>query len=531
MWFAGESINYYYFGHLVSAVLTKLSTIDSAITYNLLIASLFALSFSASFSIGANLIFLNSKKENRKLFLIIGLLTALILTLGGNLHPLWYLINHGNYKGYWYPDATRFIVEKFGAADNTIHEFPIYSFVVADLHGHLLNLPNVLLFLGLILATISKNSKKFFWPSSLFFSLLLAIFYMTNAWDFAIYTLLFSLLILVFNYLKNRFSLKTIIKTISLVFPVFAGSLILALPFHLNFKNLTQGIKLTDFHSPFWMLLILWGFPLFLTLSFLVYLIKVAKEKEDFQKTEIFIATTFVLSWFLILFPEVFYFKDIYIHSYQRANTMFKFTYQAFVMFYLNAFYVIYKILKKIKNKALKIFYSFVILFFLFFILGIYPRFAILSYYEGLRKYQGLNGISFLKNSSSDDYQAILWLRKNINGQPKVLEAAGDSYTLFNRVSSLTGLPTIQGWLVHEWLWRGGFEEPGKRASEVQTIYETNDKNQTLALLKKYNVSYIFIGSKEREKYKISEEKFSKIGKIIFKSGKTKIYKIEETNF
>ncbi|MCX6726160.1 MAG: DUF2298 domain-containing protein, partial [Candidatus Shapirobacteria bacterium] len=33
MWLAGQNINYYYFGHLVTAVLTKLSGLDSAITY------------------------------------------------------------------------------------------------------------------------------------------------------------------------------------------------------------------------------------------------------------------------------------------------------------------------------------------------------------------------------------------------------------------------------------------------------------------------------------------------------------------
>jgi len=77
---------------------------------------------------------------------------------------------NGNFQTYWYPDATRFIVEKFGAMDNTIHEFPIYSFIVADLHGHLLNLPFVLLFIGMLLRLFlfkkHKNYRKYFiWTS------------------------------------------------------------------------------------------------------------------------------------------------------------------------------------------------------------------------------------------------------------------------------------------------------------------------------------------------------------------------------
>ena len=56
MWFPPFPINYYYFGHLVTAVLTKLSTIPSYITYNLMLSTIFAFTFTASFSIGANLI-------------------------------------------------------------------------------------------------------------------------------------------------------------------------------------------------------------------------------------------------------------------------------------------------------------------------------------------------------------------------------------------------------------------------------------------------------------------------------------------
>lgn len=50
-------------------------------------------------------------------------------------------------------------------------------------------------------------------------------------------------------------------------------------------------------------------------------------------------------------------------------------------------------------------------------------------------------------------YQAYIWLNKNVKGQPVVLEACGDSYQNYdNRVSAMTGLPTVLGWYVHEWL-------------------------------------------------------------------------------
>jgi len=535
MWLAGENINYYYFGHLVSAVLTKLSGIDSAITYNLMIATLFALTFVTSFSFGSNLFFIGKQKKfghlklgiknsleirNLKLEILAGLLTAFLLTLGGNLHPLWYLLKHGSYQGYWYPDATRFIVQQFGAQDNTIHEFPIYSFVVADLHGHLLNLPNVLLFLALVLAIFTQEMPQLL--LYFFISLFLGIFYITNAWDFATYNLVFGSLVLLFNYLKYRNFLELFFQTSKIVFPVFLGSIILTLPFHLNFKNLVSGIALANFHSPFWMLLVLWGFPLFLTVIFLFYLLK----RKQRHMVDFFVLLLLGVSWFLIIFPEFFYIKDIYIHSYQRANTMFKLTYQSFVMFYLTAFYIIFNTIKFLKIKIFRFFFIVFNLSFLIFILLIYPNFAIKSYY-GLKNYRGLYGLNFLKNLYPDDYQAVLWLKKNIDSQPVIVEAVGESYTDFARVSANTGLPTILGWRVHEWLWRGSFDEAGKRTGEVQEIYESNDLERTRLLLKKYKVSYIFVGSLERQQYpKLNEQKFASLGEVVFTSGETKIYKL-----
>src|SRR3990172_590576 len=56
MWFTPLSINYYYFGHLFTALLTKLSQIPSFISFNLMLATIFAFTFTMSFSIGINLV-------------------------------------------------------------------------------------------------------------------------------------------------------------------------------------------------------------------------------------------------------------------------------------------------------------------------------------------------------------------------------------------------------------------------------------------------------------------------------------------
>lgn len=523
MWLAGKTINYYYFGHLITAVLTKFSGIVPEITYNLMIGSLFAFCFTAAVSLGGNLAITSIKANNKtRLFFAAGLLSAFLLVFGGNFHTLWWFLKNNNFNQYWYPDATRFIVEQSGAKDNTIHEFPIYSFVVADLHGHLLNLPFVLLFLASTFTLLLQ--KKMSWPLLIFSSFLLGIFYITNAWDLPIYFAFLGLVLLYLNFLKHSLTSKTIFKTLWPVLGILALAIVFSLPFHLNFKSIAKGVALTDFHSPWWMLLVLWGFPLIATFTFLIF--SFFNRNNQSKLSDRFMLVSLIPAWLLILIPEFFYLKDIYIHSYQRANTMFKFTYQAFVIFSFVEGYVSIRVISAIKSKINKSLFLVLLSSALVFIF-IYPYFAIKSYY-GLKFYQGLYGLNFLKRTYPDDYRAVVWLKENVSNQPTIVEAVGESYTDFARVSALTGLKTILGWRVHEWLWRGSFDEPAARTTDVQEIYESSDATQTKILLEKYQVELVFIGDLERSQYpSLQEEKFKKLGKVIFSSGKTKIYKLD----
>ncbi|MFA5750178.1 MAG: DUF2298 domain-containing protein, partial [Candidatus Shapirobacteria bacterium] len=198
MWFSGFTINYYYFGHLIFAVITKLSNISSAITYNLSIATICGLTFVSSLSLSSNLIFCLFKKINIKKVILAGLISALLLTFGGNLQPI-YKIAKLNYTQknldkaislYSYPDATRFIGHDPDTEDKTIHEFPIYSFVVSDLHGHMNDIFIILFFLSFLFVSFLTVTKIFDWKFIIFSGFILSICYMTNAWDFAIYGLM-----------------------------------------------------------------------------------------------------------------------------------------------------------------------------------------------------------------------------------------------------------------------------------------------------------------------------------------------------
>ena len=176
----------------------------------------------------------------------------------------------------------------------------------------------------------------------------------------------------------------------------------------------------------------------------------------------------------------------------------------------------------------LLLFYS-AVSFILIFSVMIYPYMAITSYYGELKNYIGIDGTRYLKNSRPSDYLLIEWMNTHIQGQPVIVEAQGDSYTDYSRISSNTGIPTVLGWTVHEWLWRGSYDIPSPRIGDISQLYESNDVETTRGLLNKYKVEYVVIGDLEREKYpNLYEKKFSVLGNILYEKDGTRLYKIAQ---
>ena len=375
---------------------------------------------------------------------------------------------------------------------------------------------------------------------------------MTNAWDGMIYLVLVSSVILLknFNFRNSGKFFSSGIKSIAILIIFF---FLFSLPFSLNFKPFASGIgvlcapsfltnigKLGPFlfeanhcqRSAWWQILILYGFFYFFVISFILF---IARRKKDIKllKEDLFILLLILISTILILIPEFFYLKDIYPAHY-RANTMFKLVYQSFIMLSISSAYIIVRIASTIKPKKFKIlkifniYWVYLLFTILFLILVfIYPYFAIKSYYGDLKTYSGLDGTVYLKNKYPQDHEAILWINKNIKGSPVIVEAQGDSYTDYARISANTGLPTILGWTVHEWLWRGSYDIVAPRIEEVRLIYESQSLEQTRMLLEKHKVEYIYVGKLEREKYtNINESKFEEFGRVVFESRNTRIYKL-----
>ncbi|TSC84183.1 MAG: Uncharacterized protein G01um101416_1122, partial [Microgenomates group bacterium Gr01-1014_16] len=267
--------------------------------------------------------------------------------------------------------------------------------------------------------------------------------------------------------------------------------------------------------SPIWMMAILWGFFAYGAIWLLI--------KEP--KNKLFhLISLFCLG--LIIFPEFFYFKDIYpLHF--RSNTMFKLGYQVFMMMGIVAGATIVSWFRV--HSSWKKWIFFAGLTPMLILVSIYPYFAVKSYFGELKTYHGIYGLKWLEERYPDDWEAIKWLDKNIpeGQQPVVLEANGDSYTDYDRISAFSGYPTVAGWTVHEWLWRGSYDPIAKRAEEVKTVYESPDLEASRSVLTKYDVKYIVVGGLERQKYpQLDEEKIKELGKQVFSSGTTQIYQV-----
>jgi uncharacterized membrane protein len=566
MWLSGYTINYYYFGHFLTAFLTLISGIDSAYTYNLMLATVFGLAMTGSFGFVYNYLAIrNTRKtqkagesESRKFrksdfsCIISALLVAMLLNFGGNLHTVWHFLSRQE-KPYWYPDATRFI-------EYTIHEFPMYSHVVADLHGHLIDLPIVLTFLTILIVYVNskfeyrnskqiqnlkfKNSKPFgklenldldivsdfgFRISDLkipvILGFLLGIMSMTNTWDVPIYGLVFAVVAAVIIYKTNREWRNRIFNLLATGGVAAIVMILISLPFHLNFQNIAQGIKWVETRSPWWQLGVLWGG--FGTIGAVAVWYYSHKRWHPIgcHLFRVLPLAMVGVSALLVVIPEFIYVRDIYIKEYHRANTMFKLTYQAFVMLSLVFGLTLGDLLgerKKEEGRRKKAI-ALTVLLLVFAAHMMYPFLAISSYYNGLKKFQGLYGLQWLARQYPDDYRVINWMKNNIPWQlqnpPVILEAVGESYTDHARVSAFTGLPTVLGWRVHEWLWRGSFDIPGRRTEEVRAMYERPTSPEAETAFKNYQVKYILVGNLERADYKLNETEIRKLGKIIFSSG------------
>jgi len=110
-----------------------------------------------------------------------------------------------------------------------------------------------------------------------------------------------------------------------------------------------------------------------------------------------------------------------------------------------------------------------------------------------------------------DQAAAIEWLNAH-DGRPVVVEAPTTGQYLYGAnspasglvsgVSSHTGLPTIAGWAhAANYHTQAGWEA---RRDDVRTVYEAADASERAAVLRQYDVAYVYVGPNERSRYDVA---------------------------
>jgi uncharacterized membrane protein len=133
-----------------------------------------------------------------------------------------------------------------------------------------------------------------------------------------------------------------------------------------------------------------------------------------------------------------------------------------------------------------------------------------------------LDDFTRIERSDPDEAAAIGWLRSAPDGV--LAEAVGGSYSGFGRISEYTGSPAVLGWPGHESQWRGTSDPQGTRQDDIALLYSTPNWESALAILKKYDIRYVYIGGLERSTYAVQEEKFQHNLSQVFQRGNVTIY-------
>lgn len=589
MWFAGEGINYYYLGQYLCTFISKTSGVPVTHGYNIAMMMLAAFGFSMPYSIVANLLryrlksrkkeilpdeemnaaYLGESLSNKEPFfrpMLGGVLAGLAVSFSSTMHYPVYkffvpriqkILGKEKIYQYWFADATRYIGHLDDRPDKTIHEFPVYSYVLGDLHAHVINTIFVMTVLAVLLAWLlermgengkvkagatascaeqkasfagdeetvgigqylkarwSTICKEAFHPAVLVCSFLIGMFHMTNFWDFPIYFVVSGAIILFTNLIVYHFDVRAWIVTAGQAVVFLVVGALVSLPFTLTFDSISKGIGITGKHTLPHEFLVVWGLPFLCLVVFFSSLLMeryIHRNKYEHKKwlpdffesmhvSDLFVLTTMLCAAGLVLLPEIIYVVDIYQGAYERANTMFKLTYQAFIMFGIGMAYVICRFVSMPRNRFQKAFGIFGIA--LIIMCACYFDECYRVWFGNAGNYTTLDASAFIKDHNADDAEMIDYINTNIEGQPVIAEMGGLSYTYFNRISVFTGDPTVIGWQTHEWLWRcsGNFDCPQSvidRKEDIRKLYSSQNPTEILTIIDKYNIDYIYYGACER---------------------------------
>ena len=296
-WLSGQPINYYYFGHFLVALVAKLLGTVPGTAFNLGVGLVFGLTMVAIFGIAASLFRTISPMRRWGWGALAGMASAMMALLLGNLNSaqVWWqnaqtLVQQfpALYSSPWAWWLHRDVWTRYDwwapsrVIPNTINEFPAFSFVLADLHAHVLALPfaTVAIGLGINLVLARRPGIHVFGDGRLSLLVLLACgvtlggLYAINGWDLPTYLGLALLALLIQQWLAHERRFTTAFFTDFLTVALLLGALcvICYLPFYRDYSSPGEGVGLVpgNARTPIGYELAIFGLPLFVLLSLAV---------------------------------------------------------------------------------------------------------------------------------------------------------------------------------------------------------------------------------------------------------------------
>lgn len=331
LWLSGYSISYYYFGYVMTSMLALLTGTPATMAFNLMIALVFGLAAVGAYGVVYNLLALgrtsqvesvalsSSKGQTSKVkdgpAVFAPLLGPLFLLFVSNLEGFleilhgrgWFwreganlwtwldimdlreapsqILSWGPDRFWWWWRASRVIMDYDLNGNWTldvISEFPAFSFVLGDLHPHVLAMPFVLLMiafaLNLFLGGWRGNIDLYFAQLHLsktgFFlvALMLGGLAFLNTWDILIGGALIVFSYALFRVRESGWGWERLEDILLLALPAGLTAYLLYLPFFIGFDSQAGGI-VPNFMFPtrgaqLW---VMWGALFLILFPYLVY--------------------------------------------------------------------------------------------------------------------------------------------------------------------------------------------------------------------------------------------------------------------
>jgi YYY domain-containing protein len=565
-WMAGEDLNYYYLGHLAMAIVVKLVGTAPDVGYNLAFALLAALSATAVFTLAGTLWAAARPRLTgvRGGPVLVGATAVVVVIVLGNLAGAREWLEAAEPPGDYDWFAPSRVVE------GTINEFPWFSFLLGDLHAHVLALPFTVVALAFALQVAIAGPRGDAVlrgvAEALATGLAIGALYAVNSWSYPIAAGLLVGAVVI--WLCDPRSAGRRGYAISWLVLVLLASVVLMLPFWLNFNPAASGIALVDERRPFGSFMgdlgLLYG--IFAGLLVAAFVSRVTNARTvvwgavalifagsllaaaDLAGVAVLAAllgvaigaalsTTLSAAerflWLLVsgglacvIAPELLYVRDAFDGSdLFRMNTVFKLGYHAWLLLALAAACALPWAAAHLPRRAWPVWAAGAAMLLL---LGlVYPYAGTYARKGGFSRSPTLDGLGWLRPSAPGDPAAIDWLRANTDGSAVVLEAVGEDYSAFGhgRISTFTGRSTVLGWAGHELQWD---HEPGSREEDVRTLYTTDDLAQARQLIARYGVDYVVFGPIERTTYgDAGLEKWDQLGEKVFEREGTTIWRLQ----